>query len=170
MWTLLPTRWLRRIRTLLAAGAIVLASGVDAVASQAPKGGDMAVIAHPGSGVRDVSLDRLRATFLGEQQFWPGGSRVTLLVLPPGSQSREVMLREVYRMNEAAFRRYWIAKIFRAEVSSGPKMVDGTATALRLVPLIPGAVAIIPASAVDGKVTVLRVDGRLPGESGYPLR
>jgi hypothetical protein len=50
--------------------------------------------------------------FLGEQQFWTGGSRVVLFVQAPGTQERSVMLRRVYRMDETEFKRYWIAKTF----------------------------------------------------------
>ncbi|HJU72117.1 MAG TPA: hypothetical protein VJ717_00115 [Gemmatimonadaceae bacterium] len=128
-----------------------------------------AVIVHPSTSVGDVSIAQLRRVFLGEQQFWPGGSRVVLFIHEPGSGSRSVVLRQLYQMNEGEFRRYWIAKTFRDDVTTGPKIVSSTALAKRLTATIPGAIAVIPADAVDGTVKVLRVDSRLPREDAYPL-
>jgi hypothetical protein len=42
--------------------------------------------------------------------------------------------------------------------------------ATELVSAIPGAVAFLPASKVTKDLKVLRINGRLPGEKGYPLR
>jgi hypothetical protein len=38
-----------------------------------------------------------------------------------------------------------------------------------LVRDIPGAIALVPASKVPPGVKVLRIDGKRPGEPGYPL-
>jgi hypothetical protein len=39
-----------------------------------------------------------------------------------------------------------------------------------LVTAIPGAIAFVDARNVHPGVKVVRVDGKLPGEKGYPLR
>jgi hypothetical protein len=42
--------------------------------------------------------------------------------------------------------------------------------ARELVTAIPGAITFLPLDAVTPDVKVLRIDGKLPGDAGYPLR
>jgi phosphate transport system substrate-binding protein len=128
-----------------------------------------AVIVHPSTSVSDLTMAHLRRVFLGEQQFWPGGSRVVLFIEESGAVARSVVLHQLYQMNEGEFRRYWIAKTFRDDVTTGPKIVSSTALAKRLTATIPGAIAVIPADAVDGSVKVLSIDAKLPRDDAYPL-
>jgi phosphate transport system substrate-binding protein len=154
---------------LLWAAAATSQNASPAVHERAIAGEAFAVIVHPSTSATNMSLQQVRSIFLGEQQFWPGGDRVVLFVHAPGSVGREVALRQLYQMNEGEFKRYWIAKIFRDDLASGPKIVSSSALAKKLTASIPGAIAIIPASEVDETVHVLRIDHRLPGVEGYPL-
>lgn len=74
------------------------------------------------------------------------------------------------RMSEAQFRQHWIAKMFRAEVPRGPKIVFSTDMALELVVAIPGSISFMRADSVSDDVKLVRVDGKLPSEPGYPLQ
>jgi hypothetical protein len=62
--------------------------------------------------------------------------------------------------------------MFRAEVASGPKIVFSSNMALELVTAIPGSITFMNAADVDGSTSakVIRIDGLLPDEEGYPLR
>lgn len=151
---------------LLALGALLAPTLVRAQAD----GGAVAIVVHPQTAVDNLSFAQLRSIFLGEQQFWADRSRITLLVRAPVAAEREFVLNRIYRMNEAQFRQYWIAKMFRAEVASGPKIVVSSDMTRELVSAIPGAIGFIPAADVGRDVKVLRIDGKLPGESGYLLR
>ena len=130
----------------------------------------VAIVVHPDTGVSDLTMQELRAIFLAEQQYWPDKSRIVLLVRAPAAYERTFVLSRIYQMSEAEFRRYWIAKMFRAEVPSGPRVVFSTNMALGLVTAIPGSIAFMLASDVGPDVKVLRIDGKLPDENGYPLR
>jgi hypothetical protein len=137
--------------------------------AQASAGSDVVAVVGAGAKLDDLSLADLRRILLGDRQFWGDRTRITILVPPPATPERATVLRVIYRMRESEYRQHWIAKIFRAEVTSGPR-VAGAEQAKRLVAATPGAIALIPASAVDGTVRVLRIDGRGPGQAGYPLR
>lgn len=130
----------------------------------------VAIVVHPSVGVDNISFEELRRIFLGEKQFWPDRSRITLLVRAPVAQERRLILQKIYRMNEEAFRQYWIAKMFRAEVAAGPKLVYSSEMARELVSAIPGAIGFMPANNVIAGVKVLKIDGRLPNDPRYPLR
>jgi hypothetical protein len=160
-----------RSRALLVCLAATLFLGVPGTAEGGESDGQaLAVIVHPAVLEADVSRDALRQIFLGEQQFWSGNQRITLFLHPTGTVERAAVLRQLYRMGETEFKRYWVAKLFRAEVTAGPKIVSGNDAILRLVATVPGAVAMIPANEVDARVRVLRVNGVLPGEPNYPFR
>lgn len=130
----------------------------------------VAIVVHPSVRIDNISYDELRRVFRGERQFWPDHSRITLLVRAPVAQERRLVLEKIYRMTEEEFRQYWIAKMFRAEVAAGPKLVYSTEMARELVGAIPGAIGFMPASSVMPGVKVLKIDGRLPTDPGYPLR
>ena len=81
-----------------------------------------------------------------------------------------MVLKIIYQMSESQFKQYWVAKIFRAESATAPKVVYSNNMANELVNALPGAIAFIDSREVRPGAKVVRVDGRLPGEAGYPLR
>jgi hypothetical protein len=131
---------------------------------------DVAVVVHPDTPINDLSLADVRKVFLGDRQYWTSNLPVVLLIRAPIARERNVVLKIIYQMTEAQFKQYWIAKIFRAELASAPKVVYSNDMANDLVTAVPGAIAFIDAREVRSGAKVLRVDGRLPGEPGYPLR
>ncbi len=163
-----PGRILNRARPL--AAAVYLFAAAAPVPATAQQAGGVAIVVNRETQVRDLSLEQLRRVFLADQQFWADGSRITLLVRAPQAYERDVVLNRIYRMDEDSFRKYWVGKMFRAEVPAGPKIVYSAGMAKELVTAIPGAITFMPASEVDGSVRVLRIDGKLPGEPGYPLQ
>jgi hypothetical protein len=73
-------------------------------------------------------------------------------------------------MSEEQFKQYWVAKIFRAEVTSPPKIVYSNDMQYELVSAMPGAIAFVDARNIRPGVKILRVDGMMPGDKDYPLR
>jgi phosphate transport system substrate-binding protein len=138
--------------------------------AEAPRSEDVAVVVHPGTPISNLSLDEVRKVFLGDRQYWSAKLPVVVLVRAPVARERDVVLNVIYQMTEVQFRRYWIAKIFRAEAASAPKIVYSNDMANELVAAIPGAIAFMVHQDVRPGVKVVRVDGHLPGEPGYALR
>jgi ABC-type phosphate transport system substrate-binding protein len=163
---MLRTRFYSAMLVLLLA-IITQATHVDA---QTAPSTAVAIVVHPSTRIDNLDFDELQRIFRGEKQFWPDKSRITLLVRAPVAQERKLVLDKIYRMSEEAFRQYWIAKMFRAEVATGPKIVYSSEMARELVTAIPGAIGFMPASSVGGGVKVLKIDGRLPSDPGYILR
>ena len=161
---------LRRIATILWIPICVSILLQYASTAQTVRGTDIAVVVHPDTPVTDLSLAEVRKVLLGERQYWTSKLPVVLLIRAPVARERDVVLRVIYQMSEAQFKQYWVAKIFRAEVASPPKIVYSNDVQLELVSAIPGAIAFVDARNVRPGLKVLRVDGHLPGEQGYPLR
>ena len=129
----------------------------------------VAIVVHPQVDIDDLSLAQLKSIFLAEQQHWQDRSRITLLVRAAIAPERDLVLNEIYGMSEDRYRQYWIAKMFRSEVASGPKIVFSTDMLRDLVTVIPGSIGFVPVSEVGPDLKVIRIDGRLPGDEGYPL-
>jgi ABC-type phosphate transport system substrate-binding protein len=140
------------------------------VPARAAASGDVAIVVRPETPVDNLSLGDLRRVLLGDRQFWSSNLRVTLLVRAPGAHEREVVLSTVYQMSEAQYRQYWIAKVFRAEASSAPRIVYSSEMAVELTSSLPGALAFVDASQVPKNLKVVKINGALPGDSKYPLR
>jgi ABC-type phosphate transport system substrate-binding protein len=131
---------------------------------------DVAVVVNPDTPVNNLSLADVRKIFLGDRQYWTANIPVVLLMRAPVARERDVVLKTIYQMSESRFKQYWIAKIFRAESASAPKVVYSNDMANELVTAIPGAIAFIDSRDVKPGTKVVRVDGLLPGDAGYPLR
>ena len=157
----------RQALVIVTVGMASLTAG--AASAQTSASEPVAIVVHPQVAIDDLTFAELRSIFLAEQQHWPDRSRITLLVRAAKAPERDLVLDAIYGMNEDRYRQYWIAKMFRAEVASGPKIVFSTDMVRDLVAVIPGSIGFVPASAVDSGLKVIRIDGKLPGEEGYPL-
>lgn len=157
----LNKHWFRRI---------VLLAALSLAAFPADTGdAAIAIVVRPDVPVDNLTFPELRRLMLGEKQYWSPSLRVTLLVRAPGAREREIVLRDIYQMSEAQFRQYWIAKVFRAEAQSAPRIVYSNDMATELATSIPGAVAFIDASQIPKGLKILKINGLLPGQKGYPL-
>lgn len=163
-------RQVRRL-LLLALAAVVAVHAAPAQSAGRSASDELAVVVSPGVSVGALSLRDLQSIYRGEQQFWgKGGRRITLLLPAPGTAEREAVLRHVFGMSESEYMRFWIAKTFRDEVTSGPKVVGSSVLTIRLVRSLPGAIAFVRLSELDDRgVRVMRIDGALPRDDGYPL-
>jgi len=131
--------------------------------------GAVAVVVNPTVNVDDLSFAEFRRIMLADRQFWATGQPITLIVRAPVALERTVLLERVYRMSEARYREYWVAKVFRGEASDGPRLVLSSEEALDLVGVIDGAITVVDADDVPEGLKVLTIDGLLPSEAGYAL-
>lgn len=155
----------RRRGLLLAAAVVCLAAGAPP-----PESAPVAIVSRPDLPVDNLSFAELRRVMLGDRQYWTSNLKVTLVVRAPGAREREVVLKTIYQMSEAQFRQYWIAKVFRAEAASAPRIVYSNELATEVVAELPGAIAFIDATQVPKGLKVLKINGLLPGQPAYPLR
>jgi len=147
---------------------LLLAFATTPAARQATP--DIAVIAHPDVPVDNLTVADLRRILLGDREFWTSGLRVTLFIRAPIARERDAAVKDVCQMTEAQFRQHWIAKVFRADTATGPKIVYSSQMALEQVSRTPGAMAFVEAPLAGKGVKVLKIEGKAPGQAGYKLR
>ncbi len=150
--------------SLFAIGMFMLATPLSA------QDDPIAVVVNKENPVNNLSLPELRRVFLGEQLFWKGRLAVTPLMRVKGAREREVAMRMLFQMNDQEYKRYWVNKIFRGEATAPPAELFSNGFAQDGVASIPGAVALVTWKEVHSRVKVLKIDGYLPSDEGYPLR
>lgn len=130
---------------------------------------EVAVIVNPSNPVEAISLADLRKIFAGEKQSW-GGRPISLFVRGPGARERDVLLNRVLKMNESEYQQYWVKKVYSGEAPRQPLALLSNGMQLEAIRAEKGAIALISVQDIHPGVKVLKVEGRAPGMSGYPLK
>lgn len=133
---------------------------------------EFAVITNTRNPAQTVTTTRLRRLFRGDERFWSEKVPVFLIIRESGSSERAFVLAKIYNQSEAEYKQGWNAKVFRGEAATGPTEVPSNGLASGLVGSQIGGLTVLPAANIpkDGSVKVLKIDGKLPGEPGYPLK
>jgi ABC-type phosphate transport system substrate-binding protein len=120
----------------------------------------MAVIVNKENEVENISAAHLVKIFQADIRKWPDG-KLILVVLHSNSAGETETLQHLIKATPGE----WKALISAHRDSI--QIVDTDADVLKTVQSIPGAVGLVDVRAVDGSIHVVRVDGKLPMESGY---
>jgi len=120
----------------------------------------MAVVVNKENNVGTVSAAHLSRIFRSEIKKWPDGKTV-ILVLHKDSAGETETLERLNKMSAGE----WKALI--AAHRESIMMADSDADVLKIVQSTPGAVGFVDVRSVDNTINVVRVDGKLPMESGY---
>ena len=130
----------------------------------------IAIVVDRSNPLSDISSTDLREMLFGERQWWTHDRPITLVAMRPGTAERSTVLRSIYGMNEKAFEKFLLLKIFRGEMANPPIDSATAKDVKKAIASTPGAIGYLRASDVDDSVKVLKIDGRLPDDDGYPLR
>jgi ABC-type phosphate transport system substrate-binding protein len=129
----------------------------------------VAIVVNKENPVSDISLAELKDIFLGVRQSWNGGDRIVTVGREEGSKEREIVLDKIYNMSGTQLKQYWTAKVIRGNNVNPPKTFPSDELIKQLVQRVPNAVGYIRADQADDTVKVLKVEGKKPGQTGYPV-
>ena len=129
---------------------------------------DVAVVVNPKNSVANLSVSDLRRLFMGEKRTWPGGQPVRLFVRAPGTPERTVLLK-LTAMSEDDYKQHWTSQVFRGEAQAAPVTLPSNGMQKEAVSTFPGALVLVSEQDVKDGMKVVKIEGRLPGEPGYPL-
>lgn len=164
---------MRSNRCTVLIGTLLLgmfANGVLTVRLRA-QSSDIAVVVNSSNSVTNISLADLRKMLSGDRRNWPGGAPVKLIVRQSGSRERAMMLR-LLGISEGDYKQYWTAKVFRGDADAEPSVVPSFGMTKEAVKLFSGAIALADSQEIKPgmEIKVIKVDGHMPGEQGYPLK
>jgi hypothetical protein len=151
--------------TLLVMGMTIVLFAAPAAA----QADEVAVVASSGNPTTNVSLADLRKMLSGTKRSWAGGQPIKLITRGPGCTERLAMLK-LLAMSEDEYKQYWTAQVFRGEADAAPLTVPSVGMQKEAIRAFPGALSLVSAKEVKPGMKVIRVDGLLPGDAGYPIR
>jgi len=120
----------------------------------------MAVVVNKNNGVQNITSVHLTKIFEGEVKTWPDGKNV-VLVLHGSSPGEMATLERLTKMTEAELKALLVSnKDSIRKVESDAEIIDAVAS-------IPGAIGLVEERSITDRVSVVKVDGKLPMEAGY---
>jgi len=120
----------------------------------------MAIVVNKENAVGGFTPVELGKVFRAERKQWPDGKSV-ILVLHKNSAGEAETLERLNRMSASEW------KALLAEHKNSIQLVDSDEDVLKAVRSMPGAIGMIEVHSVDNTINVVRVDGKLPTQSGY---
>lgn len=131
---------------------------------------DLAVIVNKSNTVDNLTKSQLRKIVLGDQVKWPSGAKTIVILRAAGQPEREGVLHSVCGMGEDDLKLHLMQASFNGDPSSPPKTGATDEAILGMVASTPGAIAFVPAAAVNDTVRAVTVDGVAAGKDGYKIK
>lgn len=119
------------------------------------------------NAIHDISFPELRQLYRGKHVI-VAGVRVIPFNHPPGTFDRVGFDRVLFGMSPDEIGRYWIDQRIRGG-DPPPRTIDSVSLLLRVVAALEGALAYVREGFSAPDLKVVSVDGKRPGDAGYPL-
>jgi hypothetical protein len=152
-----------RARLILATAVIILGWTSRAQCK------DLALISNKSNEVVAMTFPELVKVCKGQVSRWPDGKPVRFVTRDPALPEMKLVLEKVYAMSKDEVK----AAIASANHGRGdhPAIIvaESDDAVVKKVESTPGAVGLVDVYSISGRVTVLKVGGKLPLEPGYPL-
>jgi len=120
----------------------------------------MAVVVNKDNNVGNITAVHLSKMFRSEVKKWADGKAV-ILVLHKNSAGETETLERLAKISAGEL------KALIAAHKDFLVIAGSDAEVLKIVQSTPGAVGLVDVRSVDNTINVVRVDGKLPMESGY---
>jgi ABC-type phosphate transport system substrate-binding protein len=113
------------------------------------------VVVNKSNTTGPLSREEVRRIFVGERGSWPGGKHITVLMLARGQPEREIILREVFKMNESDYTKYFLQAAFTGRVLAAPRDLSSASEMKARLAANPSAIGYLKKVDVDESVRVL---------------
>ncbi len=138
-------------------------------ARAADKAQHLAIVVNKNSSLTDISSGELAKYFRAERTKAPDGTKLVLVMQEAGRAERDAALREIFKMSDGEYNKYFLQATFTGAVSGAPKALSNSRAVLKFVNDTPGGLGYVKGDEADDTVKVLKIDGKAPGDAGYPL-
>ena len=130
---------------------------------------DMALISNKGNSLPAITLPDLVKVCKGQMSRWPDGKPVTIVMRQPGSAELKLVEEKIYALPSQDVRE--LITSANHSRSDRPAIIFGNSDEeiLHKVESMPGAIGLVDIYSITGAIQVIKIGGKLPLESGYPL-
>jgi hypothetical protein len=94
---------------------------------------------------------------------------VRVFVRAAGASERSALLK-LLGMSESEYKQYWRAQVFRGDSPAEPLVLFSNAMQREAVLSFPGAVVLVNLRDVKDGEKIVRINGLMPGDPGYPIQ
>ncbi|MEH6543237.1 MAG: phosphate ABC transporter substrate-binding protein [Porticoccaceae bacterium] len=115
---------------------------------------NLAIIVNPDYSGSEISIEQVRALYLGKSKTLPDGTRAKAVDQASDSSARAEFLSSVLEQTESALNRTWSKLIFSGR-GRPPEVLDSADAIKRWIALNPEGIGYIDAGDVDSTVKVL---------------
>ena len=151
-------RWTTLLAALALLGAPVASPGAEA---------QTAIIVNRSNALSDLKLDETRRYFLARVTELPNGEKLTIAELVP---MRTSFYKKLLGVAPNEVKRRWLQMVFVGRTQLMPAELGDADAVKKFVAEHPGAIGFIPVGETDQTIKVLRIDGKLPSDAGYPIK
>lgn len=142
----------------LAALALLVSASTFCMANQ------VAVVVDKANGTGELTLVELTKILKGESHRWPDGKLITVVLRDVSTPEMHTVLQKIYKTSADELKALIAAR-------KGSFVVAGSEEELlKLVSGTPGAIGLIDVYSITNKVSVLKIEGKLPLQPGYVLK
>ena len=128
------------------------------------EGKQLAVIVDKANTTAELSLADLVKVFKGESSRWPDGKAVTVVLRDLSTPEMQTALQKIYKITPEEF------KTLMASHKGAIVIANSEEELLKLVAGTPGAIGLVDVYSITNRVSVLKIDGKLPLQPGYALK
>jgi hypothetical protein len=137
---------------------LTLGAGFALGWSRSASADEHVIVVHPSVGIKEATLDRIRAILSLRESQWENGAPV-VLVLPPRRSTAIVWMAEgLLRMPESTYRRLVLGQVFRGAARE-PISTESLLDVAKAVSSRRGAISALPRTAVNEDVIALLLRG-----------
>ena len=146
--------------------ALILVLGVLTSTAAAK---DVALVSNKSNSLPTMALADVVKVCKGQMGRWPDGKPVTIVMRQPGSAELKIVEEKIYALSSQGVRDLITAA--NHSRSDRPAIIMGSTDeeVIHKVESMPGAIGLVDVYSITGAVTVVKIGGKLPLESGYPL-
>lgn len=113
------------------------------------------VVVNKANNIGPLTREEVRRIFMGERSSWPGGKHIAVLMFSPDQPERALILREVFKMNESDYTKYFLQAAFTGLVQGAPRDLPSAAQMKARLAANPNAIGYLRKEDVDDGVRVV---------------
>lgn len=130
---------------------------------------DIALVGNKSNQTTTLSMAELVKVCKGQTPRWPDGKPVTFISRNPASPDMKLILEKVYGLSKEEVADLIVSANHGRTSHPAIVIVDSDEELVHKVEATPGSVGLVDVYSITGGVAVLKIGGKLPLESGYPL-
>lgn len=143
---------------------LFLAASVSLAAAR-----DLALVSNKANSVSAITLPDLVKVSKGQTNHWPDGKSITLIMRSPSTPEMKLFLEKVYEVPESQVKEIITSANHGRMGHPAVMIADSDEDLVNKVASIPGAIGVVDVYSINSSVTVVKLAGKLPLESGYLL-